>query len=63
MTGWHSMMQPIAGPRQLIDLSPFATSLSEVKQGMTVFGEETFGPIAAIARVPDADAAVKAAMV
>jgi acyl-CoA reductase-like NAD-dependent aldehyde dehydrogenase len=29
---------------------------------MTVFGEETFVPIAAIARVPDADAAVKAAM-
>jgi acyl-CoA reductase-like NAD-dependent aldehyde dehydrogenase len=28
---------------------------------MTVFDEETFGPIAAITRVPDADAAVKAA--
>ena len=37
------------------------TVLSEVKQGMTVFDEETFGPIAAITRVPDADAAVKAA--
>jgi acyl-CoA reductase-like NAD-dependent aldehyde dehydrogenase len=37
------------------------TVLSEVKPGMTVFDEETFGPIAAITRVPDADAAVKAA--
>ncbi|HZC36875.1 MAG TPA: NAD-dependent succinate-semialdehyde dehydrogenase [Chthoniobacterales bacterium] len=37
------------------------TVLSEVKQGMTVFDEETFGPIAAITRVLDADAAVKAA--
>ena len=37
------------------------TVLSEVKQGMTVFDEETFGPVAAITRVPDADAAVKAA--
>ena len=37
------------------------TVLSEVQQGMTVFDEETFGPVAAITRVPDADAAAKAA--
>ena len=37
------------------------TVLSGVKPGMTVFDEETFGPVAAMIRVPDADAAVKAA--
>jgi acyl-CoA reductase-like NAD-dependent aldehyde dehydrogenase len=37
------------------------TVLSGVKPGMTVFDEETFGPVAAMIRVPDADAAVKTA--
>jgi succinate-semialdehyde dehydrogenase len=37
------------------------TVLSEVKPGMAVFDEETFGPVAAMIRVPDADAAIKAA--
>lgn len=37
------------------------TVVSEVKPGMTVFDEETFGPVAAMIRVPDADAAVRAA--
>ncbi len=37
------------------------TVLSGVTQGMSAFDEETFGPVAAIARVPDVDAAVKAA--
>jgi acyl-CoA reductase-like NAD-dependent aldehyde dehydrogenase len=37
------------------------TVLSGVKPGMTVFDEETFGPLAAMIRVPDADSALKAA--
>lgn len=37
------------------------TVLSGVSQGMAVFDEETFGPVAAITRVPDLDAAVRAA--
>ncbi len=37
------------------------TVLSSVTQGMTVFDDETFGPVAAITRVSDADAAVEAA--
>src|SRR5215510_4046859 len=37
------------------------TVLSGVTQGMPAFDEETFGPVAAITRVPDVDAAVKAA--
>ena len=37
------------------------TVLSEVTQGMRVFDEETFGPVAAMTRVPDIDAAVRAA--
>jgi acyl-CoA reductase-like NAD-dependent aldehyde dehydrogenase len=37
------------------------TVLSVVKPGMAVFDEETFGPAAAMIRVPDANAAVKAA--
>jgi len=37
------------------------TVLSSVKQGMPAFDEETFGPVAAISRVADVDAAVKAA--
>ncbi len=37
------------------------TVLSSVTQGMPVFDDETFGPVAAITRVPDADAAVAAA--
>jgi acyl-CoA reductase-like NAD-dependent aldehyde dehydrogenase len=37
------------------------TVLSGVTQGMPAFDEETFGPVAAITRVPDLDAAVKAA--
>jgi acyl-CoA reductase-like NAD-dependent aldehyde dehydrogenase len=37
------------------------TVLSGVTQGMPAFDEETFGPVAAIVRVPDVDAAVEAA--
>ena len=37
------------------------TVLSGVTQGMPAFDEETFGPVAAITRVPDVDAAVVAA--
>ena len=37
------------------------TVLSGVTQGMPAFDEETFGPVAAITRVPDLDAAVEAA--
>ena len=37
------------------------TVLSGVTQGMPAFDEETFGPVAAITRVPDVDAAVDAA--
>jgi acyl-CoA reductase-like NAD-dependent aldehyde dehydrogenase len=37
------------------------TVLSGVTQGMPAFDEETFGPVAAITRVQDVDAAVKAA--
>jgi acyl-CoA reductase-like NAD-dependent aldehyde dehydrogenase len=38
-----------------------ATVLSGVTQGMPAFDDETFGPVAAITRVRDIDAAVKAA--
>jgi acyl-CoA reductase-like NAD-dependent aldehyde dehydrogenase len=38
-----------------------ATVLSGVTQGMPAFDEETFGPVAAITRVADLNAAVKAA--
>lgn len=37
------------------------TVLSGVTQGMPAFDEETFGPVAAITRVPDVDAAIEAA--
>jgi len=37
------------------------TVLSGVTQGMPAFDDETFGPVAAITRVPDLDTAVKAA--
>ena len=37
------------------------TVLSGVKEGMPAFDDETFGPVAAITRVPDLDAAVSAA--
>lgn len=37
------------------------TVLSGVTEGMPAFDEETFGPVAAITRVPDIDAAVRAA--
>ncbi len=37
------------------------TVLSDVKKGMPAFDEETFGPVAALMRVPDLDAAVVAA--
>ncbi|MBV8137657.1 MAG: NAD-dependent succinate-semialdehyde dehydrogenase [Deltaproteobacteria bacterium] len=37
------------------------TVLSEVREGMPAFDDETFGPVAAIIRVPDLDAAVRAA--
>jgi acyl-CoA reductase-like NAD-dependent aldehyde dehydrogenase len=37
------------------------TVLSGVTEGMPAFDEETFGPVAAITRVPDVDAAVRAA--
>jgi acyl-CoA reductase-like NAD-dependent aldehyde dehydrogenase len=37
------------------------TVLTQVTQGMPVFDEETFGPVAAMIRVPDIDAAVQAA--
>jgi acyl-CoA reductase-like NAD-dependent aldehyde dehydrogenase len=38
-----------------------ATVLSDVTQGMPAFDDETFGPVAALTRVRDIDAAVKAA--
>ncbi len=38
-----------------------ATVLGGVTQGMPAFDEETFGPVAAITRVPDVDAAVRTA--
>jgi succinate-semialdehyde dehydrogenase len=38
-----------------------ATVLGGIKQGMPAFDEETFGPVAAITRVADVDAAVSAA--
>ena len=37
------------------------TVLSGVKEGMPAFDDETFGPVAAITRVPDLEAAVRAA--
>ena len=37
------------------------TVLSGVTQGMPAFDDETFGPVAAMTRVPNLDAAVKAA--
>jgi succinate-semialdehyde dehydrogenase len=37
------------------------TVLSGVTPGMPAFDDETFGPVAAITRVPDADAAIEAA--
>jgi acyl-CoA reductase-like NAD-dependent aldehyde dehydrogenase len=37
------------------------TVLSAVTEGMPAFDEETFGPVAAITRVPDIDSAVRAA--
>jgi acyl-CoA reductase-like NAD-dependent aldehyde dehydrogenase len=37
------------------------TVLSGVTEGMPTFDDETFGPVAAITRVPDLDAAVRAA--
>jgi succinate-semialdehyde dehydrogenase len=37
------------------------TVLSGVTQGMPAFDDETFGPVAAMTRVPDLDAAVRAA--
>jgi acyl-CoA reductase-like NAD-dependent aldehyde dehydrogenase len=37
------------------------TVLGGVTEGMPAFDEETFGPVAAITRVPDVDAAVHAA--
>src|SRR5262245_61576356 len=37
------------------------TVLSRVSEGMPAFDEETFGPVAAMTRVPDIDAAVQAA--
>jgi acyl-CoA reductase-like NAD-dependent aldehyde dehydrogenase len=37
------------------------TVLSDVTQGMPAFDEETFGPVAAMIRVADADAAIDAA--
>src|SRR6516162_11850752 len=37
------------------------TVLSGVTEGMPAFDEETFGPVAAITRVPDIDAALHAA--
>jgi len=37
------------------------TVLSRVTEGMPAFDEETFGPVAALTRVPDVDAAVHAA--
>ena len=37
------------------------TVLNGVTRGMPAFDDETFGPVAAITRVPDLDAAIKAA--
>jgi acyl-CoA reductase-like NAD-dependent aldehyde dehydrogenase len=49
--------EPIAGKGAFYP----ATVLTGVTQGMPAFDEETFGPVAAITRVPDVYAAVKAA--
>src|SRR5262249_20582329 len=38
-----------------------STVLSGVTEGMPAFDEETFGPVAALTRVPDIDSAVRAA--
>ncbi|MCU1245481.1 MAG: gabD [Acidobacteria bacterium] len=37
------------------------TVLAEIPEGAAVFGEETFGPVASLFRVPDADAAIRLA--
>lgn len=49
--------KPIAGKGAFYE----PTVLSGVKPGMPAFDDETFGPVAAITRVADADAAVEAA--
>src|SRR5262245_33702394 len=49
--------QPVAGKGAFYP----ATVLSGVTEGMPAFDEETFGPVAAMTRVPDIDAAVRAA--
>jgi acyl-CoA reductase-like NAD-dependent aldehyde dehydrogenase len=49
--------KPIAGKGAFYP----ATVLSGVTEGMPAFDDETFGPVAAITRVPDVDAAIRAA--
>jgi acyl-CoA reductase-like NAD-dependent aldehyde dehydrogenase len=59
----------VSGARVLCGGKPVAgkgafyapTVLSGVTEGMRAFDEETFGPVAAMTRVPDIDAAVQAA--
>ncbi len=45
----------------LVNKNKNLTHQSGVTQGMPAFDDETFGPVAAITRVPDLDAAVEAA--
>lgn len=57
----HAGAQLLLGgaPLDLRGLSYYpATLLAEVKPGMRVFDEETFGPVAAVTRVEDEDVAV-----
>jgi acyl-CoA reductase-like NAD-dependent aldehyde dehydrogenase len=55
--------RPLCGGKPLEGRGAFyvPTVLSGVTQGMPAFDDETFGPVAAITRVRDLDAAVKAA--
>src|SRR5262249_52482857 len=49
--------KPVEGKRAFYP----PTVLSRVTEGMPAFDEETFGPVAALTRVPDIDSAVRAA--
>jgi len=54
----------LTGGRHRLDVAPYCyepTILTDVDPDSTVACEETFGPVVAVTRVPDADAAVAAA--
>jgi acyl-CoA reductase-like NAD-dependent aldehyde dehydrogenase len=53
----------LCGGKTIIGKGAFysPTVLTRVTEGMAAFDDETFGPVAAITRVPDLDAAVRAA--